>query len=236
MPLNKKAESLKTFATVISDGSIRVRVNETTPEAVKREYETPKGEKGEKWELVYQSLSGLINSLEIKDTEYGQMINLEVDGIVLSLNTESSYAQDLMKKLPNVEMEYPVELTPYSFTGDNGRNMRGITVMQNGLKIMTYFWDSEKNQPINGLPTVSKDESKGYTKDDWKVFFIGVKKFLVQHTLENVVPRILPKEQQFIKGLEEANVANPPERDEPSEEPPAPTEELEFTVDNIPFD
>lgn len=234
MPLNKKAESLKTFATVISDGSIRVKVNENTPDAVQREYETPKGEKGVKWELVYQSLSGLINSLEIKETDYGQMLNLEVDGVVLSLQTDSSYAQDLMKKLPNIDMKQPVELSPYSFTGDNNRNMRGITVMQNGLKIQSYFWDSENNQPLHGLPTVSKEESQGYGKDDWKVFFIGVKKFLVKFTLDNVVPKIPSKEERFISGLDQAGLANPPAMDEvPAEMEPDEVDGI--NVSEIPF-
>jgi hypothetical protein len=233
MPLNEKAANLKTFATVISDGSIRVRVDENTPGAVKREFETPKGEKGEKWEKVYQSLSGLINSLEIKDTDYGQVINLEVDGIVLSLNSDGSYAQDLMKKLPNVNLDEPLEITPYSFTGDSGRPMRGITIMQGGNKIKSHFWDDENQTSINGIPTVSKEESQGYKKDDWKVFFIGVKKFLVNYTLKNVKPNIKTKDDQFLDSLEKSGLAVPPAPEEI--QPPISEPDDEIKIENIPF-
>jgi hypothetical protein len=232
MPLNEKAANLKTFATVISDGSIRVKVDENTPGAVKREFETPKGEKGIKWEKVYQSLSGLINSLEIKDTDYGQVLNLEVDGIVLSLNTDGSYAQDLMKKLPNVDLEAPLEITPYSFTGDNGKPMRGTTIMQGGNKIKSHFWGDENQAPINGMPVISKEESQGYKKDDWKVFYIGVKKFLVDYTLKNVQPKIKTKDDQFLNQLEKSGLVNPPAVEEVM---PTPEDSDQIQIQNIPF-
>jgi hypothetical protein len=226
MGLQERDASLKTFAQVISDGSIRVKVDENTPGAVKREYETPDGKTGIKWEKVYQSLSGVINSLEFKDTDYGQFMNLEVDGIVLSLNTEGSFAQDLMKKLPSVNLDEEIKITPYSFTGESGKNLKGVTIMQGGLKIKSHFWDEENKKVLNGLPTVSKEASQNYQKYDWKIFFIGIKKFLINYNLTNVVPKIKPREQQFQENLDKAGIAAPPLPEDYGDE---------IKVDNIPF-
>jgi hypothetical protein len=227
MGLHEKGASLKTFATVISDGSIRVQAEENEPGAVCREYEKPDKTKGHKWEKVYASLDGLINSIKFKDTDYGKFLDVEIDGIVLSLGTNSNFCQDLMKKLPNVKLDEVVLVVPYSFEGDNGKPMRGITVYQGGEKIKSAFWDNEAKQVLHDFPTVSKEESERYQKDDWKIFFIGVKKFLVDYTEKNVIPNIKTSDEQFRENLDKAGIGYAPM---PEEEP---QEEQEIL--NIPF-
>ena len=217
MGLHEKATSLKTFATVISDGSIRVQAEENEPGAVRREYEKPDKTKGMKWEKVYANLDGIINSIKFKDSDFGQFLDIEIDGIVLSLGTAGNFCQDLMKKLPNVKLDEVVILAPYSFTADNGKLMKGITVYQNGEKLKSAFWDDEAKQVLHGFPTVSKEESERYQKDDWKIFFIGVKKFLINYTEKNVIPNIKTSDEQFRENLDKAGIGYTPMPEEMGE-------------------
>lgn len=203
MALQEKSESNKTFATIISDGSIRVRVEEGTQGAVQREYETADGKKGLKFEKVYKSINGKIESIKFKDTDFGQFIDIEIDDVILSLNTNGSFATDLMKKLPKVDLTKEVDLYPYSFLGDNGKNMKGITVRQDGEKVTSHFWDGEKS--TNGIPEMEKNDRK-ISKDEWKIFFLNEKMFLIKFLEENVIPNVVTREKSFKESLDKAGI------------------------------
>ena len=205
MGLETSTQSNKIFATVISDGSIRVKVDENTPGAVKREYEDRDKIKHEKWEKVYQSLTGIITSIKFKDSDFGQFLDIEINDIILSLNTDGGFAQDLMKKLPKVDLSGDVKLAPYAFTTESGKNLKGITVYQNNEKLTSFFWDGENS--INGLPVVTKEEGAKYKKDNWKIFFTTVKMFLIDYTEKNIIPKIKSKDEQFKETLDKAGIA-----------------------------
>lgn len=193
MGLNKKER--KIFANILGDGSIRVQTNENDPDAVKREYENPKTkEKGIKYELVYDSLSGFIRGVAFVPTDYGTQLQLTIgddeEEIVLSMNTQSSYADDVMKKLPKIDFKIPVELTPYSFEDDKGKVRKGITVEQLQTKITSFFFDGKKG--INGIPELpAKKEYEKWDSDDWKTYFISVRKFLQKYIEENIIPNLI---------------------------------------------
>jgi len=172
----------RTFISVLSDGKFHQTVPEGTVNSVKREYEDKQGGKHSKIELVYDEASGFISKLSFNDNEYGKSLNIELDGDgTISLNVESNFADDFMKKLPNIDLNQKVTLAPYSFEDDNKRNRRGITVYQNGNKIENAFWDSEKKLPKGDLPKVEGD-TESFDKDDWKMHFMRVRKFLVSNT------------------------------------------------------
>ena len=152
MGLNKRTDQ-KTFATILSDGSIRVKCDESTEGAKKREYETSDGTTGIKWELVYNSLSGIITNIEFEDGQFGEQMKVTIsddEEIILTMGSSSSFADDLMKKLPSIDVLKQVEISPYSFTDDKGKSRKGITLRQNDKKISNFFYDGEKN--INEYP------------------------------------------------------------------------------------
>ena len=172
----------KKFISVLSDGKFHQTVPEGTPGSIKREYEDKQGGKHSKIELVFDEASGYISKIYFNDNEYGKTLNIELDGDgVISLNTQSNFADDFMKKLPNVKLDQSVILAPYSFEDDNKRNRRGITIYQNGIKVESAFWDSEKKEPKGDLPKAEGD-TKEYDTDDWKMHFMRVRKFLVSNT------------------------------------------------------
>jgi len=110
--------------------------------------------------------------------------------IVLCLNMASNYADDFMKKLPNIDLQQAVELSPYSFEDDKGKTRKGISIVQNGEKVKNFFYDEEKKKACNGYPEVKKTEAAKWDSDDWKTFFIGARKFLVKHMEENILPKL----------------------------------------------
>lgn len=186
MGLNKR-EGQKTYAKLLSDGTLRVKCDENDADAVKREYEHD-GKDCVVFENKYSSLSGLITSIEFPDSQYDSMNVTILDGeeeIIVTMPSASNFADDLMKRLPNVDVLKSVELRPFAFTDDKGKDRKGITLIQNESKLSNYFYDGDKN--INEYP---EPEEGTDTKKAWRKYFAGVNEFLIEHTNSVVVPKL----------------------------------------------
>lgn len=185
MALKNSANNDK-YLSILSDGTIRISVPEGTEGAIKREYETSDGKVGVKHELVYTEVSGMITKVAFFDGEYGKLLQLTiVDGdeepLVLSVSTASNYGEDLMKKLPNVDLNKPVVLVPYSFEDEKGKKRKGVTVRQDEVKIENYYYDAETKKNIHGYPAFPK---KKMTTEDWKLFFLQARIFLTEQIVK----------------------------------------------------
>ena len=190
MGLNVKSAS-GVYVGII-DGSFRKVVSEETEGAVKRTYEvtderTKEVFKKTKYELVYGSVDGIIKGIEFKDSKYGTSLILTVDDINISMKTSKKYFDDFAKKIPNIDFSENISLTPFDFVGNNGKNVRGITILQNGEKLKNYYYDGEKN--LNGFPEYPKDAPiKGdkslKAKNFWTIHFLGVEEFLTEKVME----------------------------------------------------
>ncbi len=181
----------KTYANIISDGTIRIKCDESDPKAVKRDYTLKDGTKGTKIERVYNELSGIITNLSFYEGDFGKTLQVTVsdsnEDIVLCMNVSTNFAEDLMKKLPNINLDNRVILKPYAFEDNNKKLKKGISIIQNNQKIKSFFHD-ENNQPTNGCPGLTKD-IKEYDTDDWNIYFISVRKFLQQYIETNIIPK-----------------------------------------------
>ena len=92
------------------------------------------------------------------------------------MSTDSRYFTAFAKKLPNVNVDEEITLNSFDFTTKDGKQLRGLDIKQNGEKMTDAYWDGKK--ALRGIPEVSKADAKGYDKDDWKLHFIKIKKFL----------------------------------------------------------
>lgn len=186
----KQKQSSGNFLTVVG-GSIRKTVPEGTDGAIQRTYETSDGKKGVKYELIYSAISGKIKSIGFHDGDYGKQITIKIadsqDVYSLSIGVSQPYAEDLMKKLPSLDLEKEVELTPYDFEDEKGKRRRGMTVRQNGESIKNFFYDGSKT--INGYPEPEGDTNL-FDSDDWKMHFTKCRKFLINYTIDKVAPKI----------------------------------------------
>lgn len=182
------------YLTILgSTGDLRMTVDEGTDGAKFREYETSDGKKGSKWELIFKSISGKIVNVEFFDGDYGKNLIITFDFedgsdlVKLSLGTQTPYGEDVMKKLPNINFAEHVVFSPYSFEDDNGKTRKGISITQGDEKITTHYYDAKKEKSINKYPEPEGD-TKGYDKDDWKIYFTKCRKFLIKEIEKNIIP------------------------------------------------
>ena len=176
MPGDLQNNTGKPYLRIVG-GKIVQKVDKGTPKAKLREYELPNGTKGSKYELVYNNWSGVITNIVIKDTEYGEMCNIEFTDAILSLGTSSRYFQDFACKVFSGDIKQEFLLHPYDMEVDTGRKS-GISVQQNGEKLKNYFYDMEEKKSLHGFPEV--DEEAKNTKNYWKKYFMDVEAFLVE--------------------------------------------------------
>ena len=182
------------YISIKSDGVFHEKVAKETEGAEYREYkikdrktgiETTQG----KWELLYKDISNvIIKSIHFEDSEYGENIcTTFTDGeneVIWSENTGTNFASDWMKRLPNIDFTAKVSVKPYAFEAEKGTK-KGVSVFQND-KIADYFYDWDKREELNGFPKTQKDRSEMKT-DDWKLYFLNVKMFLVDYTKKNII-------------------------------------------------
>jgi len=179
--LESYANGNTTYLTVVQ-GKLAKKVNDDTPGATKREYETKDWTKWVKYEIYYKSVTGLITGLDFIDWVFWEQfaITLYKDGqnVKITVPTDWNYFSDFAKKLPNISLSKEVTLSVFDFEWDNWKRIKWVNIVQDWNKVYTYYYDAEKKKSINGFPEVDKKEAKWYDKDDWKVFFLKVKKFL----------------------------------------------------------
>lgn len=177
-------ENNKKFLTVLADGKFHQSVPEGTEGAIVRTYEDKDGVEKTKTELVFDEVIGKITKMSFEDGDFGKNLQLEIDADgVISLSTASNFGEDMMKKLPAIDLSKEVKLVPYSFE-DGGKSKKGITVYQDDVKIDSYYWDKMEKKSINGIPEPEGDTSK-FDSDDWKMHFMVVRKFLIKE-VENL--------------------------------------------------
>lgn len=174
----------KTFLTILSDGKLHQRVDSDTPGAVERKYERDiKDDKGKitgeeevtVHELVHTSATGMITNMYFQKGQFGENLIVEIDNDgAISFSGNQSYGEQLLRKLPNIDLSKPVTISPYNFT-KNGKSNKGVTITQDEVKLQDYYFDYDKKESQNGLPEFDGDKDDS---NDWKLYFLQVNKFL----------------------------------------------------------
>lgn len=190
----KTFSASKPYLSIIQ-GNFRQTVEETSQGAIRRDYELKDGTKGTKFELSFIEWSGKIIDLRMKDTKYGETLEIEMNDAIITINVESRYFDDIMMKLPAVNLAQTLSIHPYDFEVD-GKRKKGISLEQNGEKIKSYYWNDKDGTSCNGLPQPKADAKKTYKKSDWTLYFLTRTNFLkatldgIKETLESIVPEI----------------------------------------------
>lgn len=184
----------------IVSGSFRVQVPQDHPEAVRRDWKSADGKSsGTKYERIVNALFGRIEEISFHDGEYGMQVFIKLDenddgeNPIIALSTSSREAEDFLKKLPNINLSKEVKLRPFNFEGSEGDEVRGMEILQQDendqfkVKITNFFRDTEKKININGFP--NPDPDTDYSKDDWKIYFLSARKFLINYTISKIIPK-----------------------------------------------
>jgi len=167
----------------ISHGSIRKTVKEGTPKAVSRENK----EGIIVWELVWRDLSGTLGNIAFRDhEEYGKQWTLLIDDgderFALQINENTRYGIDLLKKIPNLWKGMEIKVMPYDFKDENDSVKCGVSIKCGDVKIGSFYqeWndDGKGKQIVKNLHNYPEYEGKWTDKDEVKVYFIQLAKFL----------------------------------------------------------
>ena len=194
----KTATASQNYMNILgTTGKFHLTVPAGTENAVVREYETSDGKKGSKTELLFDSVSGKITAMEVREGDYGTNIIIALmheDGVDnLSFSTQSPFGEDLMKKLPNIDLKEEIEFAPYNFIDEKGKQRRGLSIKQGENKIESYFVKEVKGkkEAAHGLEKIAIPKPKGkagkISKEQWKTHFALVREFLLDYTTEKVV-------------------------------------------------
>ena len=187
-----KSKEIKNYVTILqSDGTLRKTVPEGTEGAVKRDWETA-NDSGTKYELVFTEITGLITKVAFQNGKFANMLQLTIEDegeepVILSVPSDNNFGSDLMKKLPNLDLDEYVRLVPYAFEDKKtGKLKKGVTVYQGeeenedgkmvGIKIENYFYDYDKKKNLHGFPEVPTPK-KG-KEVNWELYFLQVDEFL----------------------------------------------------------
>ena len=190
-----------------SDATFRLVVSEDTEGAVRRDWTSKDGsQSGTKYELIYNEISGVISDIKFYDGKFGKNILLTFtdnssEPLVLSIGTATPFGEDVMKKLPNINIKQEVTLKPYKeFTSNEGKKIRaGVTVYQNGIKIENFYYDKETGKNLYGFPNVVLKKGKVMSSDDWKLYFLNCRVFLI----DDITKRFIDGENEIGDQLQE---------------------------------
>jgi hypothetical protein len=204
MALGSHSGSPKIFLQV-SFGKIRQKslenkqkVDASTPGAVRRE--TQSG--SESWALEHDFLSGIIENIFYKeDAQYGNSFEVVISDVVdqyqLSFTEDSRYWFDFMKKLPNVDLKEKIKISAYDFVNKENKRVAGCGVEQNNQKVASYYevkGQDGKWKLLHGFPVSEGVDFKD--KDEIKMYFIKVKKFLRNQFNDLIQPKLEGKENK----------------------------------------
>ena len=207
MSSEEKRDSNKVFWSIVQ-GKFKTEVPETHPDAEVRHWEAG-GKKGTKIERSIDSLRGKITDIQFYDGEADgrkfSTLNIVLDKNelgkkpVISTNISTRYAQDLLKKIPEIDMEEEVRFRPFSFTPDGeDKVITGLEITQkdkmgkftNKISSFFHFQDGAgKWKAKEGYPMPDGDTSS-YTSDDWQIYFKQVNRYLVNYCKEKTIPAL----------------------------------------------
>ncbi len=156
------------------------------------------------WEFVFDFVEGQITGIFYKeDDKFGNnfevVLDDKIDKFQISFKEGDSFFNDFFSKLPNVNLDKWVKLVPYDFEDKNtGKKKRGLVIWQEQNKIESKFTSYDKETKkftyYEGFP----EPEKKMDKEDWKIYFIKVVKFLRNYTNNKIVPILKNRQDGFI--------------------------------------
>ena len=149
----------------VADGNLVRSYKEANANTTQRVTKTGKLVHEEK----FKDLTAKLTNIATKENDFGKQWVLRFeDGdetYFVNISYSSRYASSFLKALPNVDLSQPIRFMPWSMTDKNdpAKKVTGVTLYQNGNKVLPAF---TKEEP-NGLPEMKQIKVKGkVTWDD----------------------------------------------------------------------
>lgn len=144
----------------IYKGKFSVRVPEGTRGAVARVLEKGKNAGKTVYEMYYDSFTGKLVNVRTRDGEYGKTWEFDFkdkeEVYTLQLSYSNSYATNILKMLPNVDLTQEMKVQPDQKIED-GKTKSSLFISQNGVTLKHAY---TKEHP-NGLPPMVETTVRG---------------------------------------------------------------------------
>lgn len=168
----------------IYNGKFTMRVQEGTEGATARVNKQGKTV----YEKYYDSFTGKLIGIKTAESPYGKQwifsFQDSADVYNLQLSYSNSFATNILKMLPNIDLNKEMKVQPAVKLGDDGKNKSSLFISQEGVTIKHAY---TKDNP-NGLPPMEQITVKGTPVwDDTKRI-----EFLHAMVMKDIVPK-LPK-------------------------------------------
>src|ERR1051325_7361326 len=136
-PLRKPADYYE-----IKDGKFRLPSTQDNPDAVRRDYMNPKtNQAGVAYELGFDYLESMITDIRFVENALQDGTVLRSLHIVLEENNDGKlqivsmpidgrFANDCMRRFPNIDFTREVHLRPYDFKDKEGKRVVGMSIDQ----------------------------------------------------------------------------------------------------------
>ncbi len=203
MGLNQSTRSNRTFISIVQ-GRFAKRVDENTPNSVRRVIEKKDGSKKEVWELIYEDVSGHIESIAIDESgEFGDQLKINMEDLgekfTVNLSLSGREAKSFLCVLKNIKLQEDVILAPFNFLSKTDyRQVIGMNIYQGGrgkeFKVTPYF---SKETP-NGLPQVPEGADKDEFKLTMKSQEIFLKKWAKKFIESNFGSQVPPTDYKAV--------------------------------------
>lgn len=167
---------------------------------------------GTKYELVHGGITGMIVGITFKtDGDYGNQMQIEMsDGEVIQMSTSGRFGQDLLTKLPEVDLSKELFMRAYDYIPEGKTKASvGVSIKQGEDKIGNHFFDFKTRKSINGMPTPDfkwgDDSVRKSAKD---AYWEDVEVFLREYVEKNVTNFVKKEETVTDKDIASANADN----------------------------
>ena len=144
----------------IVGGKFTLRVEEGTKDAIERKLTKGKNEGQTVWELKYPALSGTIINAVIRDNEFGGDAEITMrdyktnDDFTIQFPLESRYLFDLIKRLPNINLNEDVSLEMHENTKKKtrtGNPVYNLHVVQDSKHLRDFYVEWKKDEQGNNV-------------------------------------------------------------------------------------
>ncbi len=181
------------YITILG-GKFCVRVAADHPGAIKRTNKVGK----DVYEVFYDSFTGKLVNIRKRDSQYGPQWEFDFrdgkDVYTLQLSFSNSYATNILKMLPNIDLTKEMKVQPSQKIVD-GKTKSSLFISQDGVTLKHAY---TKDKP-NGLPQMEQVTVKG------QVIWDDTKRLAF---LEEMVNRdILPKLPRDTAGSQQSDAS-----------------------------
>lgn len=183
-----QGESAKGIYLSVANGSIwNKKASQDDPNYAVEEFDRPDGTKGERSGARYKTLEGTVVGVKnVSHDKYGDSICVTFesgeDRYIVSISANNRFSQDMMKFLLVADLSIKTLMRPYTFTGDDGKQVRGIAFKQNGEKVNIRYENDD-------MPTKGKEWFKGRKAKEIKRFFEDLTDWFIAEIEETIVPQ-----------------------------------------------